>query len=151
MHNQQCKYFMEGGRNRLFRQQHVDVITQSFNGGMMRGIQDEHRLQINEFLKNNNFQKVFWNFSIKNSRVYTITLTCDRTDRALPYRFAIGYEEAKNGKNFGWLSSVFTGWSVEKGLQNFQASHPNSIIKSTRPIHDHGTNYGLYILHTYKI
>ncbi|MGI2295955.1 zinc-ribbon domain-containing protein [Paenibacillus sp. GXUN7292] len=133
------------------RNQQFEVVTQSFNGGIMRGIQDEHRYQINQFLNNKNFQKVHWNFSIKNGRVYAITLTCDRTDRQLPYRFGISYEEAKSGKNFGWLSSIFTGWNVEKGLQAFQAVNPNAQIKATRPIHDQGMNYGLYILHTYKI
>ncbi|WP_339207899.1 hypothetical protein MHH56_09560 [Paenibacillus sp. FSL K6-3182] len=128
----------------------VEFINQSFTGSMVR-IGDEHRRQINHFLQNNNFQKISWHFSITQGRVYTLTLTSEKPQKPLPYRFGIYYSGTANSSAFGWLSSVFTGWNVDSALQQFQASNPNVRIRSTSPIHDRGTNIGLYILFTYGV
>lgn len=128
-----------------------EIVTQTFNGQLIGGITDSKLSEINHFLGDQNIERVNWNFSIDRGVVWSITLSCQKPSRQLPYRFGIYFNEAPKGRIFGVWSTRFSGWSVDKAMGDFQKKYPNYRVKSTRPIHSFGVNYGVYILFTYPI
>lgn len=129
----------------------TETITQTFKGNLFSGINEKHIPQMNEFLKNGNFQRVFWNFSVDRGIVSSVTLVCEKIDKPLHYRFGIHLDQAPVQKIFGGFSTLISRWNVDEAIQKFQSANPHCKIKATRPVHHHGINTMLFLLYQYDI
>lgn len=127
-----------------------EIVSRTFNGQLFGGITNDRLNEINHFLASDNFERVNWSFGIDRGVVWNITLSCQKPKKTLPFKFGIYFYEAPKGRIFGAWSTYLSGWSVEKALNDFQKQYPLCRIKSTRPIHSFGINYGVYILYTYQ-
>jgi predicted RNA-binding Zn-ribbon protein involved in translation (DUF1610 family) len=123
----------------------ISTTSKTFKGGIFKGITSVDK--INEYLRSDNFGYVRWSFTVSDSIVRSITLTCDVMEDAVPYYFAIDLEMSPFSI-IGALGSSLTRWKTEKAVNKWVEANPDAKLRNTRPIHDHGVDYAVFILYT---
>ncbi|BBI34950.1 hypothetical protein [Cohnella abietis] len=74
-----------------------EIVTRTFNGQFIGGITNDKLNEINHFLASDSFERVNWSFGIDRGAVRSITLSCQRPKKLLPFKFGIYFDETPKG------------------------------------------------------